>query len=424
MRLSLSLKSHSLTFKTKKNDTKTNAAAQPANRPPTRKGIAHYTPEGVCALSAERYLSKKDNKYSIKQIMAKQTSANMQPCRGGAAERHNRRDKDLDYIRKDLTPLNSYKEWISIESQMKKIRIEYLVATGQKLQATSQPIQEIVLIIDRNTTPEQVERFCELLRTLGMTPLSYAIHKDEGHFDPQTGEWVPNYHAHIIVDTTCWEHRIVERTKKKNGKNVIDPETKKPVKVVVDAYAKTIKFTREDMSRLQDFAAEATGLERGVSSDRIHEEARQFKAREQAREIERQALAIEEQKALLERQGRTIAEQKAAVAQQEQIMRHSILDMQQKGVGVVKNFDEQNKRLSQFELSPDKKLIQWRDWLDNVSKKDLSTAPVSKIVQILQPLSNAITIVAMAAAAMASALASSLAKSISEKEKVLAALTR
>lgn len=81
------------------------------------------------------------------------------------------------------------------------------------MQSTAQPIQEIVLVIDKDTTLEQVEKFCDLIRQLGMTPLSYAMHKDEGHTDVETGEWIPNYHAHIVADTTCWEHKMVERTK-------------------------------------------------------------------------------------------------------------------------------------------------------------------------------------------------------------------
>lgn len=342
--------------------------------------------------------------------MAKQTSANMQPCKGGAAERHNRRDKELDYVRKDLTCLNCYKEWIPIEQQMKHIRAEYQAVTGQHLQATAQPIQEIVLVIDKETTQEQVEKFCSLIKTLGMTPLSYAIHKDEGHKDAKTGEWIPNYHSHIIVDTTCWEHRLVERTKKRNGKNVIDPKTKKPVKIKVDAYAKTIKFSREDLYKLQDFAAEATGLERGVSSNRNHEQARQYKAREQAREIERQAKAIEEQKALIRTQEKT--------------MRDSVLSMQEKGNKVLKNYDIQEDKLRYFNLSYDKKLTEWRDWLEMTTKEDLSKAPMSRILNLVQPLSNAITIVAMATSVMASAAANSLLETVKEKEKVLAELTR
>ena len=340
----------------------------------------------------------------------KQTSANMQPCRGESAERHNRRDKDLDYIRQDLTKHNSYKLWTTIADQMQKIREEYEKATGQKLQSTAQPIQEIVLVIDMDTTAKQVEDFCDKLKTMGMTPLSYAIHKDEGHYDKETGEWVPNYHAHIIVDTTCWEHKMVERTKKKNGKNVINPKTKKPEKIKVDAYAKTIKFTREDMSRLQDFAAEATGLERGVASDKVHEEARRFKAKAQAKEIMEQAETIEGQKAL--------------IAEQEQTIRACVVEMQEQGKSVVKNFDEQTGNLQKNGLELDKALIERRNWLETASNDDIEQKAPVAVLQMLRPISDAITVVAMAAAAMASAIADSVSRSVLEKQKMLTALTR
>lgn len=384
--------------------------------------------------------------------MAKQTSANMRPCRGEAAERHNRREKELDYIRKDLTHLNESKQWVTIANQLEVIKQAYQEATGQKLQSTAQPIQEIVLVIDKNTTATQVEKFCDLIKTLGMTPLSYAIHKDEGHYSAETEEWLPNYHAHIIVDTTCWDHRQVERTKKINGKNIIDPKTKKPVKIMVDGYAKTIKFSREDMSRLQDFAAEATGLERGVSSDRMHEEARRYKAREQAREIERQAKAIQEQKAridslekeladkittseqqsetlkqqkeIIERQSKTIEEQKTIVVAQEKLMRDSVSKMQETGKEVIKNYDVHHDQLSREGTTPSKEFTQLRNWLAHTSNKDYSKASLSKIIEIIQPLSNAITLIALAAAAMATSFAHSLAESLKEKEKRLAALTR
>ncbi|KDS40534.1 mobilization domain protein, partial [Phocaeicola vulgatus str. 3775 SR(B) 19] len=41
--------------------------------------------------------------------MAKQTSINVQPVKGGSEE-HNKRKKKLDYVRKDLSHLNEYWE--------------------------------------------------------------------------------------------------------------------------------------------------------------------------------------------------------------------------------------------------------------------------------------------------------------------------
>lgn len=342
--------------------------------------------------------------------MGKMTSANMQPCKCGTAECHNRRERELKYVRKELSRLNEYKEWFSISTQLEKIRSEYELSTGQKLQPTAQPIQEIVLVTDADTTSKQVEDFCDLVKNLGMTPLSYAIHRDEGHEDAVTGEWISNYHAHVVVDTTCWEHRMIERPKKRNGKNVLDPVTGKPQKVLVDAYAKTIKFTREDMSRLQDYASQATGLARGVSSERMHEDARVYKAREQAREILAQAKTIESQKEL--------------IADQERNIRACVETMQGQGRDVVRNYDNQVEKIEGAGLHPEEGVVRRRNWLFQRCHQDLSSEPTSKIIELLQPLSDAITVVAMAAAAFASTLAENISRTLREKESALKSLTR
>lgn len=91
---------------------------------------------------------------------------------------------------------------------------------------------------------------------------------------------------------------------------------------------------------------------------------------------------------------------------------------------MVKNFDEQHDKIAQSGIAVDKGLLKWRNWLDRTSREDLSDAPVSRLIQLAQPLSNAITIVAMAAASIACALLNSLAQTVKEKEKMLAALTR
>ena len=42
-------------------------------------------------------------------MATKQTSVNVQPVKGGSEE-HNKREKQLDYVRKDLSHLNQYWE--------------------------------------------------------------------------------------------------------------------------------------------------------------------------------------------------------------------------------------------------------------------------------------------------------------------------
>ena len=70
-------------------------------------------------------------------------------------------------------------------------------------------------------------------------------------------EWTPNLHAHVVFDWT-----------QPNGKSV--------------------RLSRDDMAELQTIASETLGMERGVSSDRRHLSAVQYKterAREQLQEL-------------------------------------------------------------------------------------------------------------------------------------------
>ena len=114
------------------------------------------------------------------------------------------------------------------------------------------------------------------VKELCITPIQFHIHRDEGHYDSATKEWKPNLHAHIVFDCTCREHRLVERPakfskemKSKNGK----PPTK-----LIDNYGKIVRLSKADMSRMQDLASIATGMERGVASDKVHLDAQRYKA--------------------------------------------------------------------------------------------------------------------------------------------------
>lgn len=105
-------------------------------------------------------------------------------------------------------------------------------------------------------------------------------------------------------------------------------------------------------------------------------------------------------------------------------IRSCVLDMQEQGKEVIKNFDTQNKKGVEMGIESDPGILKRRDWLESVTTKDLAQEPASAILKLMQPLANAITIVAMAAAALASTLANTLAKSLEEKRKMLSALTR
>jgi hypothetical protein len=153
------------------------------------------------------------------------------------------------------------------------------------MQPSASPLKEAVLVIREDTTMEDVKHFGELCqKEFGITPIQYHIHKDEGHYDSITNEWKPNLHAHIVFDFTCYEHRMVEKIAKSNGKTIKN-ESGNPEKKMVDNYGKSIKLSKSDMSHMQDLAAIATGMERGVASNKIHLDAQRYKAQAIAEDI-------------------------------------------------------------------------------------------------------------------------------------------
>lgn len=213
------------------------------------------------------------------------TSVHIQACKTASSEIHNLREKDLSYVRDELSHLNESVIYERITPALSRIEDTYTKATGQKMQPSASPLKEAVLVIREDTTMEDVKHFGELCqKEFGITPTQYHIHKDEGHYDSITNEWKPNLHAHIVFDFTCYEHRMVEKTAKSNGKTIKN-ESGNPEKKMVDNYGKSIKLSKSDMSRMQDLAAIATGMERGVASNKIHLDAQRYKAQAIAEDI-------------------------------------------------------------------------------------------------------------------------------------------
>lgn len=213
------------------------------------------------------------------------TSVHIQACKTASSEIHNLREKDLSYVRDELSHLNESVIYERITPALSRIEDTYTKATGQKMQPSASPLKEAVLVIREDTTMEDVKHFGELCqKEFGIIPIQYHIHKDEGHYDSITNEWKPNLHAHIVFDFTCYEHRMVEKTAKSNGKTIKN-ESGNPEKKMVDNYGKSIKLSKSDMSRMQDLAAIATGMERGVASNKIHIDAQRYKAQAIAEDI-------------------------------------------------------------------------------------------------------------------------------------------
>jgi len=179
------------------------------------------------------------------------TSINFKAVKSDS-ETHNFRKKTFDYIRKDLTPKNEYWQEQKIADRIQKIETYCKEKSGRKLQKNAMPVREAVVVIKENTTMQDLHNLSKRLEEeLKIKVFQIAIHKDEGHYDKDTNEWKPNYHAHLVAD---WQ----------------DLET-----------GKTLKHQSFHYSKMQDITAECLGMERGVSSSKARLEAIQFKIKKE-----------------------------------------------------------------------------------------------------------------------------------------------
>lgn len=179
------------------------------------------------------------------------TSINFKAVKSDS-ETHNFRHKTFDYIRKDLTPKNKYWQEQKIADRIQKIETYCKQKSGRKLQKNAMPIREAVVVIKENTTMQDLYNLSKRLEEeLKIRVFQIAIHKDEGHYDKDSNEWKPNYHAHLVAD---WQ----------------DLET-----------GKTLKHQSFHYSKMQDITAECLGMERGISSSKARLEAIQFKIKKE-----------------------------------------------------------------------------------------------------------------------------------------------
>lgn len=196
-----------------------------------------------------------------------QTSVHLKACDIAASETHNKREKDLDYVRKELSHLNKSFSYsgLSLPAELAAIKRDVKEKTGRKLQKNAIPIKEGVIVIEDKTTMDDLKRFCaECRKQFGIIPLQIHIHRDEGH--SKSKDWKPNLHAHIV-----W------RMYGENGRNV--------------------RLSREDCAAMQTIAAQTLGMERGKSSSKKHLSSLEFKIsklEEQARELDGNLKEVEQ----------------------------------------------------------------------------------------------------------------------------------
>ena len=183
------------------------------------------------------------------------TSINFKAAKSDS-EIHNFRKKSFDYIRKDLTPKNQYWMEQKIADRLLKIESYCKEKSGRKLQKNAMPVREAVVVIKENTTMQDLHNLSKRLEEeLKIRIFQIAIHKDEGHYDKDTKEWKPNYHAHLVAD---WQ----------------DLQT-----------GKTLKHQSFHYSKMQDLAAECLEMERGISGSLARLEAVEFKIKKREEDL-------------------------------------------------------------------------------------------------------------------------------------------
>ena len=173
------------------------------------------------------------------------------------SEAHNFRKKKFDYVNSELSHKNEF--WLEekISTRQKKIENFCKTKSGRKLQKNAMPIREAVVVINENTTMLELQNLAsELEKKLKIRIFQIAIHKDEGHYEKDSKEWVPNFHAHLVAD---WQ----------------DLET-----------GKTLKHTRYQYSQMQDISAQSLGMQRGEPKGKARLDAINFKIEQKVIELE------------------------------------------------------------------------------------------------------------------------------------------
>lgn len=178
------------------------------------------------------------------------------------SEIHNKRLKDYDYVRKELSHLNESWESESLKEARQRIERNYKNSTGQKMQKKATPIREGVVNLNSNHSMKDLHRLKdELENKFGIKIFQIYIHRDEGHHKAKV--WKPNLHAHLIFDWT-------------------------------DEKGKSIKLNRFKMSEMQDMVAQVLQMERGQRSNKKHLNAIEFKIQAKEREMQEKMKEVKE----------------------------------------------------------------------------------------------------------------------------------
>lgn len=195
------------------------------------------------------------------------TGGHWRPCNVGSVEAHNERQKDyLESVKKAGLNLyffpqlsNNNSHWVSsherysdktvaeVFGDMKKL---YQQKTGQPPQlgektkkskktgreykcAGWSPIREMCVPIKEDTKVEDFDYLKKWAAKYRIEIMRIDLHKDEGYYDQESGDYKLNYHAHVVASFLDWDT------------------------------GKTVKAGKEAMSEMQTILAISLCMERG-----------------------------------------------------------------------------------------------------------------------------------------------------------------
>lgn len=133
--------------------------------------------------------------------MAELSSINIEPSKINNTE-HNTRFVSPTYLLKEKSlgveyDLNHEDAEVLYQSLLKEAVTNYTQRTGQQLQAKKLRWSAVVNIKDTTTMDDLKKLTQKLYQEYGWQCYQIAIHRDEGHKDPDTGETIYNLHAHL-----------------------------------------------------------------------------------------------------------------------------------------------------------------------------------------------------------------------------------
>lgn len=207
------------------------------------------------------------------------------------SETHNLREKDFDYVIKDRSDQNESWSLMSVNQKRKDIETRYKNSVGQKMQASSVPIREGVVVMQKHHTMDDLKKVASAIEAeYNLEVFQIHIHRDEGQLTKdktsfktdETGQELINYHAHLLINWT-------------------------------DENGKRRKISPGQMASMQDTVAATLGMERGKRGSKGSLNALEYKIKKREEELqeleakmEKQQQEMEELRQELERQEKQI----------------------------------------------------------------------------------------------------------------------